>query len=170
MRKLLLALFVLAAVLFDYLLFPGLGLDRVAPSVMIALFVSLAVLRGALPAVPIAAAVGLILDIGFNRFVGMSAIPYLIAALAGALFYKRFYADNIIIPAVTAATAAFAKELFLLASLLLSGGRVSGFFALFALHMLPVSLLTGAACALIHLLLKRYLLRSSFRLDIDYLR
>ncbi|MBR5947975.1 MAG: rod shape-determining protein MreD [Clostridia bacterium] len=170
MRKILLALCVLAAVLLDYLLFPGLGLSRIAPDALIALLVSLSVLTGLLPAVPIAAILGLLIDIAFNRFIGMSAIPLFVSALAGSVFYGRFYADNIVIPAVTAAAAAFLKELFLLAALLFSGGRVSGYFALFALHILPASLLTGALCALIHLLFKNKLLRSSFRLDIDYLR
>ncbi len=170
MRKLLLALCLLAAVLLDYLIFPGLGLSRVAPDALIALLVSLSVLTGLLPAVPIAVVLGVLLDIGFNRFIGMSAIPLFISALAGSVFYGRFYADNIVIPAVTAAVAAFLKELFLFAVLLLSGGKTSGYFALFALHMLPASLLTGALCALIRLLFKNYLLRSSFRLDIDYLR
>lgn len=170
MRKLLLALCILAAVLLDYMIFPGLGLSRIAPDALIALLVSLSVLTGLLPAAPIAAALGLLLDIGFNRFIGMSAIPLFVAALAGSAFYGRFYADNIVIPAVTAAAAAFLKELFLFAALLFYGGKTSGYFALFALHMLPASLLTGTLCALIHLLFKKLLLRSSFRLDIDYFR
>ena len=170
MRKLLLALCILAAVLLDYLIFPGLGLSRVAPDALIALLVSLSVLTGLLPAAPIAVVLGILLDIGFNRFIGMSAIPLFVSALAGSVFYGRFYADNVVIPAVTAAVAALFKELFLFAVLLISGGRTSGYFALFALHVLPVSLLTGALCALIRLAFKNYLLRSSFRLDIDYLR
>lgn len=170
MRKLLIAVCVIAAVLLDYLILPGLGLARIAPDVLIALFVSVSVLTGLLPAVPLSIAVGLILDIGFNRFIGMSALPLFASSLAGALFYSRFYADNIVIPAVTAAAAAFVKELFLFAALMISGGRTSGYFALFALRMLPVSLLTGAVCAALHLLLKKHLLRSSFRHDIDYLR
>lgn len=170
MRKLLLALCVFAAVLLDYIIFPRLGLARIAPDALIALLVSLSVLTGLLPAVPIAAALGLLLDIGFNRFIGMSAVPLFVSALAGSAFYGRFYADNIIIPAVTAAVAAFFKELFLLSALMLYGGKTSGYLALFALHILPVSLITGALCALVHLLFKRYLLRSSFRLDIDYFR
>lgn len=169
MRKLVLILSIAAALLLDVVIAPGLGLSRFAPDALIALFVSLSVLTGLMPAPIIAAAVGLIIDIGLNRFVGMSAIPLFLASIAGAVFYDRFYADNPVIPAVTAAAAVFLKEHLLLFVLLLMGGRTDGYLALFAAHILPSSLLTGALCALFHLILKRKLLRSSFKKDIDHL-
>ncbi len=170
MRRALLALCVVFAALLDYFILPLILPARILPDIMIALLVSLGVLTGLLPAVPIAVGAGVLLDIAFNRFIGMSAIPYFFASLIGAAFYSRFYADNPIIPSAAAAAAAFLKELILLAALLLSGGKVNGVFALFALHVLPASLLTGAACIPIRILLKKNLLRSSFRLDIDYTR
>lgn len=170
MRKTVLIVSVLIAVLIDHFLFPGLGIVRRAPGFLIALFVSLSVLTGLLPSMPIAVSVGIVLDICFNRFIGMCAIPLFCASLAGAVFYSRFYADNIILPAITAAFSALFKELFLFIVVLLGGGRVSGLFSLFALHMLPSAILTGAICALIHPLLKRILPRAYNRAAVGHLR
>ena len=74
------------------------------------------------------------------------------------MHYKKFYADNIIIPSVTAAVCALIKEHLMAVTVLLQGGRFS-YLEMFFAYMLPCALLTGGLCALMHLLLKPTLQR-----------
>lgn len=170
MRKTVFAVSIAVAILLDHFVFPMIGVVRYSPDCLVALFVSVSVLGGLLPSVPVSAVVGLILDVCFSPFIGMRALPLFGASLAGSIFFGRFYADNIVIPAITAAVVAFVKELFLLLFVIIGGGRISGYFLLFVLHILPAALLSGAVCALLHLLMKKILPRDSFRLGIDRLR
>ena len=83
---------------------------------------------------------------------------FLAAGVAGGFFYKKFYADNIVIPAATAAVCAFGKEHLMAVSVRLLGGTFS-YFEMFFTYILPCTLATGLFCALSHLLMKPTLQR-----------
>ena len=167
MRKFVVVIACLAAFYMDSILFPLTGIRTFAPEALLALAVSLGVLAGAGTAVWIAALTGALLDILFNKIFGLSALFYVGAALAGGMFYNKFYADNIIIPGVTAAAVMFVKENVMYLIVRLSGGRVESFVMTLLTHTLPSALLTGALCMLFHLILRRVLYRPHARRDID---
>lgn len=170
MRKTVVFLSILIAFMLDTLVFPRLGLRGFTPETLVALFVSLGVLTGISPCSLIAVVVGAIVDILFNGTLGMSSLTLFIAVAAGAVFYNRFYADNVIIPALLAAAVMFVKEHIMLVAALIAGGRVTGYLSILLRHITPASILTGALCALIHYLLKRTLFTAEWRRDIDHLR
>ena len=107
------------------------------------------------PTMAIGVGLGLLLDILCNKYVGLSSLGFIIAAQAGGFFFEKYYADNLIIPSVTAAAVMFLKEHLMLFVMLLTGGRVSSYPMLFLVHMLPASILTGLLCMLFHLILRR---------------
>lgn len=162
MRKWLLALSLLAAFYLDTIFFSIIDVKGIRPDVMLAAVVSLGVLIGPFPAAAIGAVMGLLADIFFNKIVGLSALTYMLAGVAGGLFYRKFYADNLIIPTVTAMVCSFIKEHLFLAAVLIKGSRPP-YFKTFASFILPCFLLTGAACVLIHLFFKHALFRPLWR-------
>ena len=167
MRKYVLVIACLLAFYMDSILFPLIGLRTFGPEAILALIVSLGVLSGAETAVWIGALMGALLDILFNKIFGISSLFYILAALAGGIFHNKFYADNSIIPGVTAAAVMFLKEHIMLIIVLLSGGRVESYVMILLTHILPASLLTGGLCALLYAVLGRVLYRPHARRDID---
>ncbi len=162
MRKWLLAVSLLLAFYLDTVFFTTLDLRGIRPDVMLAAAVSLGVLIGPFPAAAIGAVMGLIADIFFNKIVGLSALTYMLSGIAGGLFYRKFYADNLIIPTVTAMVCSFLKEHLFLLAVLIKGSRPP-YFLTFASFILPCLLLTGGACFLIHLFFKHALFRPLWR-------
>lgn len=148
----------LVAVFLDSVLFARLHIMGIRPDCLLALAVSLGVLLGQQEGLLFGLAGGLLVDVLFGRAVGLNAMAYMLSGAAGGLFYKKFYADNIVIPSVTAAVCALGKENLMAIVVRLQGGRFGYFEMLFA-YMLPCALLTGAFCALTHLLLKPTLQR-----------
>lgn len=162
MRKWLFAIMVVLAFYLDNMLFNVLNLYGIRPDVTLALVVSLGVLTGSAPAAVTGLIMGLLADILFNKIVGLSAICYMLAGFAAGLFYRKFFADNIIIPTVTALVSFFIKEHIFLAASFISGGRPAYFLAL-ATYILPSLLLTGGVCLVMHLFLKKTLFKPLWR-------
>ena len=163
MRKFVVTIAFILAFFLDSVFFGAVGLYSIRPEALIALCVSLGVLMGWAPTAAIGIPVGIVLDLLCNKYIGLSSIAFLGAALAGGFFYNKYYADNVIIPAVTAAAVMFVKEHIMLLTVLLSGGRMSGYLMTLVAHILPASLLTGALCALIHLILRKTAFASARR-------
>ena len=86
----------------------------------------------------------------------------MLSGMAGGLFYRKFYADNLIIPTVTATVCFFIKEHIMLIAARLYGGRPPYFMTLVS-YILPSLLPTGGVCALVHLFLKHNLFRPLWR-------
>ncbi len=148
----------LVAMFLDSVLFGRLNIMGARPDCMLALTVSLGVLLGQREGMLFGLLGGLLMDVLFGRAIGLSALAYMLCGTAGGAFYKKFYADNIIVPSVTAAICALAKEHLMAVVVRLQGGSFGYFEMLFA-YMLPCALLTGGLCALMHLLLKPTLQR-----------
>ncbi len=137
--------------------FTNINILGIRPDAILALIVSIGVLLGGLPASIIGLGVGLMMDVLFSKMVGLSAIAYIAAGIAGGLFYKKFYADNVIIPAITAVVSTFFKEHVLCLAALLAGARFNYGLMLVA-YILPCCLLTGGICIPIHIVMKRVLI------------
>ena len=78
------------------------------------------------------------------------------------MFYRKFFADNLIIPTAVAMICSFLKEHILLIAAVLAGSRPPYFMA-FATYILPCFLLTGGVCILVHLFFKHTLYRQLWR-------
>lgn len=167
MRKYVVAIACLLAFYLDTVLFPLTPIRLFAPEALIALFVSLGVLIGGSTTAVIGAAIGLLLDILFNKYVGLSSFFFIASALAGGVFHNKFYADNIIIPSVTGAAVMFVKEHIMLIVVLIAGGRLNGYMLTLAAHILPAALLTGGLTALFHMVLMRTVYDAKRRREFD---
>ncbi|MBO6061437.1 MAG: rod shape-determining protein MreD [Clostridia bacterium] len=162
MRKWLLAIFLVLCFYIDNVLFGFIGVHWLRPDVMLALVVSLGVLAGPAAAGAAGFVLGLVTDIFFNKIVGLTGLTLMLSGCAAGLFYRKFYADNLIIPTVTAMVCSFIKEhIFLIASA--AAGASPPYFLTLATHILPCFLLTGGVCALLHLFLKDNLYRPLWR-------
>ena len=162
MRKWLFVLTAALAFYLDNVLFNTVNLWGLRPDMTLIITVCFGVLLGAFPAAMTGLVMGLLTDIFFNKLVGPSALVYMLSGLAGGIFYQKFYADNIIIPTVTAMICFFFKEHFMLIASRLAGGRPPYFMTLVS-YILPSLLLTGGVCVLMHLFLKHNLFRPLWR-------
>ena len=167
MRKYVVVIATVLAFYMDAVLFPLIGSAWFMPEALIALFVSFGVLMGGGNAALLGAGVGLLLDIVCNKYVGISSVVLLGAGLLGGIFYNKFYADNMIIPALTAAALMFVKEHLMLIVVLVSGGRIASYIMTLLTHILPSALLTGGLCAAFHFILRRIIFSPLRRRDID---
>ncbi len=156
MRRLYIALAVVLSLYLDSIFFARVNLAGIRPDVMLALIASLGVILGGKPAAILGACVGLIADILYSRFLGLSAIGYMVAGAVGGLFYQKYYADNIIIPALVAIVGAFLKENVMAIAARLSGAEFS-YFGVLASYILPCMLFTGLLCMPFHMAMKRLL-------------
>lgn len=162
MRKWLIAVMVVIALYLDSTFFNIVNLYGIRPDVTVALVVSLGVLIGGAPSAAIGFGVGFIIDLFFNKVVGLSSIAYISAAAVAGIFFKKFYADNLIIPTVIAAVASFVKEHIFLVAVLLMGARPN-YPLMLAAYILPSALLTGGVCAIVHLFQRKALYRPLWR-------
>lgn len=77
------------------------------------------------------------------------------------MFYQKFYADNVIVPAGVAAVSALLKEHIMMLAVRLSGGTFS-YAEMVGAYVLPSMLLTVALTMPVHVLLKRALACARF--------
>ena len=162
MRKWLFALVAVVVFYLDTMFFNVVNLYGIRPDVTLALVVSLGVLLGSGPAAITGFIMGLVADILFNKIVGLSALAYMLSGFAAGLLYRKFFADNLIIPTVVSVVCFFVKEHIFLFASLLAGARPPYFMTLLT-YVLPSLLLTGGVCFLLHLLLKKTLFKPLWR-------
>ena len=162
MRRWLLVFSLAIAFYLDTTLFNIVNLYGIRPDVTLAVVVSLGVLLGSAPAGAIGLILGLLADIIFNKIVGLTALTYMLSGVFAGFFYRKFYADNLIIPTVTAAVAAFIKTHVFFVAVAIAGARPN-YLLTFAAYILPCSLLTAGVAALVHLFFKKALFRPLWR-------
>ena len=169
MRKWLFVLVAIISFYLDNVFFNMFNVLGIRPDITLIISVSFGVLTGPMPAASTGLILGLITDIFFNKLVGPTALIYMLSGLAGGFFYRKFYADNIIIPAATAAVSFFVKEHVFLIIAKIAGARPPYFVTLVS-YIIPSTLVTAAFCALIHIILKRHLFHPLWRkeaIDLD---
>ncbi len=154
MRKYVIAIALAAAFYIDTVLFGVCGSPVFWPNTVLAVIAALSVMGGAAPFAAVGIGIGFVIDVVYNKYIGLTSLSLLIAALAGGAFYNKFYADNVIVPAGVAAVAYTVKEHILLFTLLISGGNLSSYFMLLLTHILPSAVLTGGFAALAHVIFK----------------
>ncbi|MDR0839902.1 MAG: rod shape-determining protein MreD [Christensenellaceae bacterium] len=144
---------VCVAFFLDSILFARFNIMGIRPDCLLAVMVSLGILLGPVEGAIIGCVAGLLFDVLFGRAIGLYAMAHMLAGAAGGLFFKKFYADNLIIPGVLASIAAFVKENIMAVSVRLMGGSF-GYIRMLITYMVPCALLTGVVCVLAHLWLK----------------
>ena len=158
MRRFVLPIALLLGVYLDSIFFARVNISGVRPDTLMAVIVSYGVLAGSLGCGLLGLGMGLFMDILFGKYIGLSAIGYMFAGLVGGIFYQKFYADNVIIPAAVAAVSVLVKEHIMMLAVRLSGGAFS-YGQMFGLYVVPCMLVTVALTALVHIVLKRALAR-----------
>ncbi|MBQ1817306.1 MAG: rod shape-determining protein MreD [Clostridia bacterium] len=162
MRKWLLALSLLLCFYLDNVLFPLLSRYGLHPDMALALVVSLGVLAGPFAGGAAGFFMGLLSDLFFGKIVGLTGLALMLSGAAAGFFYRKFYADNLIIPTAAAMICSFLKEhMFLIAAAAV--GAHPPYFRTLATYILPCLLLTGGVCTLMHLFFKHNLYRPLWR-------
>ncbi|MDR1619323.1 MAG: rod shape-determining protein MreD [Clostridiales bacterium] len=157
-KKIIFAVSAAVCLYLDSILFARLFTFDILPSALLAATVSLSILNGPRPGALFGGITGLLLDMLANTRLGFSAAMFVGAGLAAGFFQKKYYADNIVVPALTASVLFFIKELIMAAAASIGGGRFS-IAAVLLRSILPGAVCCGALCALFHLVLKPLMAR-----------
>lgn len=156
MRRLYIVIAAAAGLYLDSVFFARVNISGLRPDAIMALTASFGVLLGMKGGAIFGLTVGIIADILFAPMVGLSAMGYMFAGLLGGAFYQKYYADNIIIPALVAACGAIFKECIMAVASALSGASFS-FFGILGAYILPCALLSAAMCMPLHAIMRRAL-------------
>ncbi|MDO4568101.1 MAG: rod shape-determining protein MreD [Clostridia bacterium] len=141
-RRIWIAVIILTCMLLDNVVLVRLNLLSLKPDAVLALSVCFGLYMGALPAAIIAGGAGLVADLLAGPALGISSIGYILAAVAGSAFRKKYYADNPIIPAGVVFAAAIVKQhVFMLTSILM--GAEFSYWGMLASNVLPCALLSA---------------------------
>lgn len=155
-RRILLIGAPLVAIGLDTLLFHQVNLFGVRPDALLCVIAVYGVLNGPGYAALAGLAAGLFMDVFFGRMVGLYAACYLAVGMVAGQFYRKFYADNVIVPSVVAAVGAFVKESAVAVAALLTGSRF-GFFSALVEYIIPSALMSGIMSILLYWVSKRAL-------------
>lgn len=158
MRRFALPLAFLIGIYLDSILFCRLNIGGIRPDALLVVIVSAGVLLGSVKAGIMGVGIGLFMDVLFGSCIGLNAIAYMVAGVTGGLFYQKFYADNVVVPAMVAAVSALLKEHIMMLAVRISGGTFS-YFEMLGAYVLPCMLLTVALTMPVHVVLKRALAR-----------
>jgi rod shape-determining protein MreD len=160
MKRITIVVSVLVCIYFDSIFFMRLNIVGIRPDMLLAVAVSFGVLLGRPSSLLIGGISGLVMDILFGEFIGMNLALYLLAALAGSIFHRKYYADNVIIPAATAFAAAIIKELLVGAVAALMGITYH-FGSMLIQYILPCAAFTAVVCAGAHAIFRPIVARQA---------
>ncbi len=149
---------ILIGIYLDSILFSRLNIGGIRPDALMTVVVSAGVLLGSMQGGLLGLGAGLFMDVLFGKFIGLSAMSYMAAGMIGGLFYQKFFADNVIVPAAVAAAGALLKEHIMMLAVVLNGGTFS-YGAMLGSYVLPCMVMTLALEMPVHVLLKRGLAR-----------
>ena len=167
-KKLTALVTILLCMYLDSIVFARINLLDIRPDAMLAATVSFAILTGSFSGAVFGAAGGLLMDTLFGRSFGLYGMVYMTAGLISGYFYKKFYADNLIVPAAAASAAGLFKDI-LLAFIVFAGGARFDFVRILVGYILPSAMMTGALGMLMQMILKPQLQRQVKRRQADHL-
>ncbi len=98
---------------------------------------------------------GLAVDILFGVYIGLTPLMYLVVGVLAGIFYKRYYANNILLPAFVVGAGVIIKESLTGLFLMLVGSEFN-FALMLVRYVLPAALMT-AGISIPLFLLFRYL-------------
>ncbi len=155
MRAFVMCLAVALSFLIDTIIFTRLNFFGIRPDTLLILVVIFAILGGASRGVIAGVAGGLAVDIMFGVYIGLTSLMYLIIGVLAGIFYKRYYANNILLPAFVVAAGVIIKESLTGLFLMLVGSEFN--FALMLVRYIVPSALMTAGISIPLFLLFRYL-------------
>ncbi len=160
MYRLYAAISIIIGMYLDSVLFAKVNIAGVVPDCVLVVIVCMGIQLGATEAAAVGCAAGLVIDILFGKAVGINAIAYMVAGSVGGILYKKYFADNMIIPVLTVGVCAFLKENLMAILTRMVGGRFS-YFGMLITYMVPSALMSAALCIPVHALLKPRLMLSA---------
>lgn len=137
----------------DSIFFPLVNFYDICPDMMLAASICIAILSGSVSGARFGVIGGLVMDIAVGRFLGLNGAMYMSVGYLAGFFYKKYYADNIIFPAVASSAACFLKDNFLAAISALTGTKFV-YTSVLLTYIVPCALITGAAAFLMYVILK----------------
>ena len=146
MYRLYAAISIIIGMYLDSVLFAKVNIAGVVPDCVLVVIVCMGIQLGATEAAAAGCAAGLVIDILFGK--------------VGGIFYKKYFADNMIIPVLTVGVCAFLKENLMAILTRMVGGRFS-YFGMLITYMVPSALMSAALCIPAHALLKPRLMLSA---------
>ncbi len=155
MRAFVMCVSVALSFLIDTIIFTRIDLFGIRPDTLLILVVLFAILGGASRGVIAGVIGGLAVDVMLGVYVGLTPLLYLIVGVLAGLFYKRYYANNILLPAFVAGAGVILKEALTGLFLMLMGSRFN--FALMMVRYVVPSALMSAGVSIPLFLLYRYL-------------
>jgi len=158
MKRFMMPLAILICIYLDSLFFNMYNIAGIRPDALLALIASLGLLLGSVKGGILGLCLGLFMDLFFNKYLGLTAIAYMLAGAVGGIFFQKFYADNVIIPSAVAGVFALAKEHILAFAMFASGVRFS-YATVLLTYILPCALFSAALCIPLHLWMKKALAR-----------
>ena len=156
LRRFLVMLLFAGGVYCNVVIFSRFSIYGVRPDLVMALVVSYATLMGRLPACILGCAIGLFMDAMYGYIIGLAAISYLLAAYVSGFLYQKYYADNIVLPALFAGLGHFFHEHLMALAMLLRGGTFA-YLQTLTSYILPCALFTFLMCMPLHMLTRKAL-------------
>ena len=133
------------------IVFSGLTIFGTRPDMLTALTVSLGILIGATRTEIICGAIGLLLDINAGRFIGLNCAVYVIIGCVAGQFFRKFYTDNVVFPAIVAMIMELIRENILAIFAAIGGARFN-YAVMFFAYMIPCAVFTGVMCIPMYLI------------------
>ncbi len=155
MRAFVMCLAVALSFLIDTIIFTRLNFFGIRPDTLLILVVIFSILGGASRGVIAGVAGGLAVDILFGVYIGLTSLMYLIVGVLAGIFYKRYYANNILLPAFVVGAGVIMKESLTGLFLMLLGSEFN--FALMLVRYVAPTALMTAGISIPLFLLFRYL-------------
>ncbi|HHT86320.1 MAG TPA: rod shape-determining protein MreD [Clostridiales bacterium] len=137
----------------DNAIFAKYNLADIRPDMMLALLVVIGFSIGSMRAGLIGLGVGFLYDILYFDSIGINASVYMICGMAAGFFFRKFYADNVILPSIAAAVLCFIKHNILAIITALYGAHFN-YFLMLIVYILPCALLTGVFCIPVYFVIK----------------
>lgn len=154
------ALAAVICVFLDSVLFSKLNFWDIRPDMVIALAVALGITVGGSRAGLVCGGIGLLWDMLFYKMLGVNAAIYLLSGVICGRFFRKYYADNALIPAVIGLGLSFFKDNVFAIIAALGGARMN-YGLMLVSYILPCALFTGVMCIPLFYILKPMLARYS---------
>ncbi len=155
MRAFVMCAAVALSFLIDTIVFTRLSFFGIRPDTLLILVAIFSILGGASRGVIAGVAGGLAVDILFGVYIGLTSLLYLIVGVLAGIFYKRYYANNILLPAIVVGAGVIIKESLTGLFLMLIGSEFN--FALMLVRYVAPTALMTAGISIPLFLLFRYL-------------
>ena len=140
----------------DNVVFTRLNIAGIRPDMLMTLTVTLGILIGSTRAQLICGGIGLLYDILLGKFLGLNCAVYVVSGIVAGVFFRKFYTDNVIFPAVVTLILAFVRENVFAVTVALTGVKFNYALMLFA-YIIPCAAATALMCIPMYAVMKSFL-------------